>query len=74
VELGISTQCLAPEYGRAKLDDQYLTNVLLKINAKVCRDICAAILNIMHNFVFLFAGHYLNMVCFCPHFSIRLVD
>jgi len=32
VEYGVVTQCLAPK----KLDDQYLTNVLLKINAKVC--------------------------------------
>ncbi|KAJ7949449.1 Argonaute family protein [Quillaja saponaria] len=30
-ELGIPTQCIAP----TKLNDQYLTNVLLKINAKV---------------------------------------
>lgn len=30
-ELGIVTQCIAP----TKINDQYLTNVLLKINAKV---------------------------------------
>ncbi|XP_021803958.1 protein argonaute 4A-like, partial [Prunus avium] len=30
-ELGIVTQCIAP----AKLNDQYITNVLLKINAKL---------------------------------------
>ena len=32
MEYGVVTQCLALK----KLDDQYLTNVLLKINAKVC--------------------------------------
>lgn len=30
-EFGIVTQCIAPQ----KVNDQYLTNVLLKINAKV---------------------------------------
>jgi len=30
-EFGIVTQCLAP----TKVNDQYVTNVLLKINAKV---------------------------------------
>lgn len=30
-EHGIVTQCIAP----TKINDQYLTNVLLKINAKV---------------------------------------
>lgn len=35
VKYGIVTQCLAP----TKINDQYLTNVLLKINAKV---ICTA--------------------------------
>ncbi|CAO2184941.1 unnamed protein product [Urochloa humidicola] len=35
VKRGFVTQCLAPEHGRSKLDDQYLTNVLLKINAKL---------------------------------------
>ena len=32
VEEGIVTQCIAPT---PKINDQYLTNVLLKINAKV---------------------------------------
>ena len=31
-EFGIVTQCVAP----TRVNDQYLTNVLLKINAKVC--------------------------------------
>ena len=53
---------MAPEYGRTKLDDQYLTNLLLKINAKVCRAIWIAIFSIMHIFVFCLAGNYLNMV------------
>jgi hypothetical protein len=64
VESGIVTQCLALEYARTKLDDQYLTNVLLKINAKVCKAICIAIFSIMHILVFCLAGNYLNMVFF----------
>ena len=32
VEFGIVTQCLAP----TRVNDQYLNNVMLKINAKVC--------------------------------------
>lgn len=31
-EFGIITQCVAP----TRVNDQYITNVLLKINAKVC--------------------------------------
>lgn len=33
VEMGIVTQCISPN----KINDQYLTNVLLKINTKVCK-------------------------------------
>jgi hypothetical protein len=33
----------------ANIKDQYLTNVLLKINAKVCVMICVAILNVPYN-------------------------
>jgi eukaryotic translation initiation factor 2C len=35
-EFGIVTQCVAP----TRVNDQYLTNVLLKINAKVCFFLC----------------------------------
>ena len=38
-EFGIVTQCVAP----TRVNDQYLTNVLLKINAKVCF-LCALII------------------------------
>jgi len=31
-DFGVVTQCIAPQ----RVNDQYLTNVLLKINAKVC--------------------------------------
>ena len=72
VESGIVTQCLAPEYGRTKLDDQYLTNLLLQINAKVCRAIWIAIFSIMHIFVFCLAGNYLNMVFFLSSFFNQL--
>jgi eukaryotic translation initiation factor 2C len=34
-EFGIVTQCVAPS-SRVRVNDQYLTNLLLKINAKVC--------------------------------------
>lgn len=36
VDLGIVTQCIAP----TRVNDQYLTNVLLKINAKVISENC----------------------------------
>jgi eukaryotic translation initiation factor 2C len=42
-EFGIVTQCVAP----TRVNDQYLTNVLLKINAKVCF-LCALILMVLH--------------------------
>jgi hypothetical protein len=45
-EHGIVTQCVVPP---ANIKDQYLTNVLLKINAKVCVMICIAILNVPYN-------------------------
>src|SRR5687767_7671248 len=41
-EFGIVTQCVAP----TRVNDQYLTNVLLKINAKVCF-LCASVLESM---------------------------
>jgi len=43
-EFGIVTQCVAPP---PRVNDQYLTNVLLKINAKVCF-LCALILMVLH--------------------------
>lgn len=43
VKYGVVTQCLAPK----KIDDQYLTNVMLKINAKVC----GSFLSIKNSFI-----------------------
>ena len=49
VKHGFFTQCLVPP---ANIKDQYLTNVLLKINAKVCSVICIAIFSVPHNLDF----------------------
>ena len=54
-EFGIVTQCVAP----TRVNDQYLTNVLLKINAKVCN--FALRFESMATFVY---GNYIFLIFF----------